>query len=54
MRSDPPSTSKTTLVLNISVSLYLISYVSDDSFTYHAPPEIKLDDATEFAKNEQL
>lgn len=54
MKSDPPSTSKTTLVLNISVSLYLISYVSDDSFTYHAPPEIKLDDATEFAKNKQL
>lgn len=32
----------------------MISYVSDDSFTYHAPPEIKLDDATEFAKNKQL
>ena len=29
-------------------------YVSDDSFTYYAPPEIKLDDATEFAKNKQL
>lgn len=54
MKLDPPSTSKTTLVLNISVSLYLISYVSDDSFTYRALPEIKIDDTTEFAKNEQL
>lgn len=31
-----------------------MSYVSDDSFTYHVLPEIKLDDATEFARNEQL
>lgn len=31
-----------------------MSYVSDDSFTYHVPPEIKQDDATEFAKNKQL